>query len=193
MSTATTFAGGEVSALLEEMRAMAEEAREVFGGLAAGQLNWKPAPESWSVGQCFEHVVRTNAAFVPTLERIARGEQRMTAWERLSPLSGLFGRMVLKALAPDSGRKFKAPAAIRPSSSDIDPGVISIFAGQQAQLGELVPRAAAAADLKRTVVTSPIAKLVTYSLGDALRILVVHERRHFEQARRVTEAEGFPR
>jgi hypothetical protein len=42
------------------------------------------------------------------------------------------------------------------------------------------------------VVTSPLAKLVTYTLGDALRILVTHERRHFEQARRVTQAQGFP-
>ncbi|HZI17531.1 MAG TPA: DinB family protein [Pyrinomonadaceae bacterium] len=185
--------GGEVAALLEEMRAVAEEARAAFGGLNARQLNWKPSPERWGVGQCFDHVIRANRAFVPVLERVARGEHRMSAWERRSPLSGLFGRLILKSLAPDSGRKFKAPQGVRPASSDVDARVISTFAAQQAELVGLVARAAAAADPRKTIVTSPIARLVTYSLGDALRILVTHERRHSEQARRVTEAEGFPR
>jgi hypothetical protein len=42
------------------------------------------------------------------------------------------------------------------------------------------------------IVASPIAGFVTYNMLDACRIVVAHERRHFEQARRVTEAEGFP-
>jgi hypothetical protein len=34
--------------------------------------------------------------------------------------------------------------------------------------------------------------LVTYSLFDTYRIFVAHARSHFEQARRVTKAAGFP-
>jgi hypothetical protein len=47
--------------------------------------------------------------------------------------------------------------------------------------------------LRRTVVTSPVTAVATYSLLDAYRIIVGHERKHFEQARRVAESEGFPR
>jgi len=186
-------AGGEIPALLAELKRIADDARSTFGGLSPQQLNWKPAPEEWGVGQCFEHLVKTNRGFAPALERVARGEHRMTAWQRVSPLSGLFGRMFLKVLAPGSARKFKAPRSIHPSSSEVDAGVISAFAEQQAELAGLVARVGAVADLKGTVVASPFAGFVTYTLGDALRIMVMHERRHFEQARRVTEAEGFPR
>ena len=42
-------------------------------------------------------------------------------------------------------------------------------------------------------VTSPVSPVATYSLLDAYRIVVAHERKHFEQARRVTQAEGFPK
>jgi hypothetical protein len=174
------------------LKAIAEEARAAFGALSERQLNWKPSPEQWSVGQCFDHLVRTNQGFASTLEEVARGERRGTAWERLSPLSGFFGRLVLKAVAPDSGRKFKAPRGIRPSSSDVDAGVVSRFAEYQGELIELMRRAAAASDLKKTVITSPVAKFITYDLDHAFRIVVMHERRHVEQARRVTEAEGFP-
>jgi hypothetical protein len=33
---------------------------------------------------------------------------------------------------------------------------------------------------------------LTYSVLDGCRLIVTHERRHFEQARRVTQASGFP-
>jgi hypothetical protein len=37
----------------------------------------------------------------------------------------------------------------------------------------------------QTIITSPLAGFVTYSLDDCLTILVVHERQHILQAKRV--------
>ena len=54
------------------------------------------------------------------------------------------------------------------------------------------PRATAGANLRGLKVTSPVSGVATYSLLDAYRIVVAHERKHFEQARRVTQKEGFP-
>ncbi|HEU4595873.1 MAG TPA: DinB family protein [Pyrinomonadaceae bacterium] len=188
----TDAKNGELGVQLAALRAISEEARRTFGSLSAAQLNWQPGADEWSVGQCFEHLIKTNRSFFPTLEQIARGERRGRTWERVSPFSGFFGRMVLKSLAPESPRKFKAPRGLRPSSSAVDAAVVEQFAGQQGELAELM-KATANLDLQRTVVTSPISGFVTYSLLDAFRIVVMHERRHFAQALRVTEAEGFPR
>ncbi len=184
-------AGGELGALLEELGAVTRDARRVFGGLSAAQLNWKPSPERWSVGQCFDHLIATNRTFFKDMERVASGEHRPSLWGRVSPLSGFFARMILKALDPEKGRKTKAPRVFRPSSSDIAPDVIEQFERHQRELAERM-RATAGVDLARTIVTSPVAAVATYSLLDAYRIVVAHERKHFEQARRVTEAEGFP-
>jgi hypothetical protein len=183
---------GELSELVGQLEAITADAREVFGGLDERQVNWKPSAESWSVGQCFDHLVKTNASFFAALERIARGERKESLLERWSPLSGFFGRLLLRSLEPGSGRKFKAPTKLRPESSDVDAGIVNAFAEQQARLTELM-RATARLDLRKTVVTSPVASFVTYNLLDAYRIVVTHERRHFEQARRVTEADGFPK
>ena len=188
----TVSADGGLGGQLEALRAIADDARKTFGGLSERQLNWKPGAEEWSIGQCFEHLIKTNRSFFPTLEQLARGERKGRTWERLSPFSGFFGKMVLKSLAPESSRKFKAPRGLLPSASDVDAAVIEQFAAHQGELAELM-KATANLDLKRTVVTSPISGFVTYSLMDAFRIVVMHERRHFEQARRVTESEAFPR
>jgi len=37
-----------------------------------------------------------------------------------------------------------------------------------------------------------VSRLITYSLMDAFRIVVVHEQNHFVQASRVLEMPGFP-
>ena len=191
VSTANDVKKGELNVLVEELGAIAAEAREVFGGLSARQLNWKPSAEQWSVGQCFDHLIKTNRCFFPDMERIAAGEHRPSLWGRVSPLSGFFGRMILRALDPEKGRRTKAPHVFEPASSDVGPDIIRQFAAYQEELASRM-RATAGRDLTRVIVTSPVSPVATYSLLDAYRIVVAHERKHFEQARRVTRTEGFP-
>ncbi len=189
MSTTTTVAGGGTGAVVEEISAIASQARETFGRLSAGQLNWKPSAEQWSVGQCLEHLIKTNEGFFEALEAIAKGERQPRLWERVSPLSGFFGRALLRGLS--SKMKFNAPRGLRPTASGVGSDIVARFVEHQGELARRL-RAAEGVDARRTVVTSPISALVTYRFGDACRIVVAHERRHFEQARRVTQAEGFP-
>lgn len=47
-------------------------------------------------------------------------------------------------------------------------------------------------DLEKTIITSPVAAFVTYSVLDGYRIIVRHGQRHLAQAKRVMEVEGFP-
>jgi hypothetical protein len=188
MSTNPT--NGELNGLVEELKAVTNDAEETFGTLSATQLNWKPAPDVWSVAQVFEHLIKTNRGFYSALELTASGERRGNLWERVSPLSGFFGRLVLRTMA--SQRKFPAPRALKPSTSDVDADIIARFAVHQDELaGKII--ATEGVDLRKTVVTSPVSAFVTYSMLDACRIVVAHERRHFAQARRVMEREGFPR
>lgn len=178
--------------LLAELERVTEEARARFGGLSAAQLNWKPGAEQWSVGQCFDHLIKTNGCYFADLERVADGKYQSSWWGRVSPLSGLFGRLVLRALDPAKGMKAKAPQVFLPAESDVPADVVERFAAHQGELTARM-RATAGRDLGRIIVTSPVTPLATYSLLDAYRIVVAHERKHFGQARRVTEAEGFPR
>ena len=188
MSTTTVAVGGP-DAVVEELSGIASEARQAFGRLSPEQLNWKPSAEQWSVGQCLEHLIKTNEGFFTTLEAIAKGERRPRLWERVSPLSGFFGWALLRGLS--SEMKFNAPQAIRPEASGVGSDIVARFAEHQGELARRL-RAAEAFDTRRTVVTSPISGFVTYRFGDACRIVVAHERRHLEQARRVTQSEGFP-
>jgi hypothetical protein len=185
--------GGEIEALVAELQTFAEDAMKEFGNLKPAQLNWKPSAERWSVGQCFDHLIVTNDCFIPVMVKVAAGTYRSSLWARVSPLSGFFGRFILKALDPEKGRKTKAPRVFEPARSDVGPDVIHKFIMRQSEVATYMRATeAAGADLRRTMVTSPVSPVATYSLLDAYRIVVAHERKHFGQARRVTRSEGFP-
>jgi hypothetical protein len=42
------------------------------------------------------------------------------------------------------------------------------------------------------IMTSPFVRVITYSVLDGWRLVLAHDRRHIEQARRVTQSRGFP-
>ena len=169
---------------------VAGEAKSTFGKLTPAQLNWKPSAERWSVAQCFDHLLTTNKGYFPPIEGVLAGI-KPTFWQRMPIIPGLAAKLLIKSLDPKSTRKIKAPGKFQPAQSDISASVIDDFVEQQGKIVEKM-KATKHLDLEKIIITSPVAAAVTYSLMDAYRIIVVHERRHFEQARRVTEEAAFP-
>ena len=181
----------DLSAVLAEGRLVADETKRVFGRLSAEQINWKPNGEEWSIGQCFDHLIISNRLVLTIIEQIQQGRRRRRTWERVPLLPRLFGRLLIRTLRADSGRKANAPRALRPSSSHISAGIIASFIEQQERLLHLIEETRGLA-LERITITSPVVRLITYSLMDAYRLIVVHEQNHFVQASRLLEAPGFP-
>ena len=180
----------ELNNLVSELQRISADAQKTFGNLSAGQINWRPSAEGWSVGQCFEHLIKTNEMFFGELDKIAAGERQSSLLEKFSPLSGFFGKMLISSLKKDE-RKFKTSPAVAPPS-DIDPNIIEIFAAHQAELIGKIKKTETA-NWHKTKVTSPFLKIATYKLSDGFQIIVEHERRHFRQAERVIKTAGFPK
>jgi hypothetical protein len=177
--------------LVSQANAIADDARSVFGSLTEEQLNWKPGAERWSVAQCFAHLITSNSGYLPIIESVVKGRKQSSIWQKLPVLPGVWGKLLIKSLDPSTTRKMKAPKKFEPAQSDISATIIEDFVAQQTKVIEGM-KATANLDPERTIITSPALSIVTYSLMDAYRIIVVHERRHFQQARRVTEESGFP-
>ena len=182
----------ELSNLIDEAKQIAEDAQKTFGNLSVEQLNWKPNDESWSVAQCLEHLIVINSSYFPLIEKISRGEYKHSLKERLPLLPKFFGKLVLNAVKPETERKLKASPKYQPSSSAIEGDIIEKFTKHQQEVIEHI-KMTGHLDLKKIIITSPVASFVTYSLLDGYKIVVAHEQRHFAQAERVTQVEGFPK
>ena len=181
----------ECEKLISDLKEIASEAQKIFGNLTSDQINWKPSAESWSIGQCFEHLIVTNETEFPEIERVIKGEHRNPFWGKVPFLTDFWGRFVLKAVAPENTKKTKNPKVFSPSASAVDASIISRFAEHQDKIAGFIT-ATKDLDLTKIIITSPVAPIVTYRLSDAYKIVVSHEWRHFRQAERVMQAPGFP-
>lgn len=177
--------------LIGQASAIANETNSTFGHLSSSQLNWKPGADRWSIAQCFDHLVTTNQGYFPIFDQILQGQRKTSLLERVPVLPSMWGRLAVKSLDPNTKRKLKAPRNIQPSNSDIDGQILKDFIGQQNHIVEYMT-GMKELNLDRIVVTSPILAIMTYSLMDAFRIIVVHERRHFQQAKNVASDNRFP-
>ena len=182
----------ELPNLIGEAHAIAEDAQKIFGHLSEEQLNWKPNADQWSVAQCFEHLIVINTGYFPRLEKIAKGEYQASLKERVPLVPRFFGSMILKAVQPQTKRKLKADPRFEPASSAIRGDIIARFKAHQEEVIDYI-KITKRLNLRKVIITSPVASFATYSLLDAYKILVAHERRHMAQARRVMETNGFPK
>ncbi len=164
--------------------------KEAFGGLSSDQLNWKPSAESWSVGQCIDHLIRSNVGVFPALDGVIAGK-KPTFWESYSPFTGWVGGFMIRSLSSDA-RKFKAPTKTIVPPSDIAADIVDQFAANQAIVVEKI-NGLCDIDADKTVLTSPFMRLMTYKVSDGFHILIEHEKRHIRQAKRVMEMDGFPK
>lgn len=177
--------------LLHEVNLITRKVQAEFGRLSVEQLNWKPSSEQWSVAQCLDHLIKTNQQYFPMLEGVANGTRKQSFWEKLPGLPGFFGKMMLKGLDPSNQKKLKTPAVFNPAASQLPASIVADFVQHQQQLARLI-RATDRVDHQKTIVSSPVSGLITFSLKDCISIIVVHEERHFMQAKRLLRASGFP-
>lgn len=169
-----------------------DAARQLVSGLSEDQLNWKPAPDKWSIAQCLDHLAVTSSKFGPYFtSALARARQK---WPVTSPPSyrpTFVGGWLIKQVTPETGRNLPAPKVFRPSESSNIHAALESFLEQQERFIKFV-RETDGVDYNKTRLRSPVTPLMRYSLADAFVVTVVHGQRHLAQARRVRETSGFP-
>lgn len=180
---------------LESLRGTAEEVvagtERLATGLSDSQLVWKPAPERWSIAECFAHLVATGDVYYPRARR-AIEETRARGLKRTREFRpSWFGRKFIEAAGPQGKRRLRAFKVFRPAPAP-PPGTWRTFVEQQRTLFDLL-RDADGLDLTAVKVPSPVSRFLALRLGECLTMLVRHEQRHLLQAERVRQEPAFPR
>jgi hypothetical protein len=97
-------------------------------------------------------------------------------------------------MEPPPRRRFKAPKIWRPAEpgASLDPAaeIPRLHALHDALEAQL--RAADGLDLRRIRLASPVSPLIRMNVGDALNLVLTHERRHLYQLRTITEEREYP-
>ena len=178
------------AATYRQAQAMADE---IAASLSDAQFNWKPSPKAWSVGECIEHLSIIGRAYVPVLKEAVSG---MTSRAEPPFRYGFVGRLFIKYSSPDSATRLNTAPAMNPnqggphSKLDRDASLAEFKSLNEGYLA--VCREADGLDLTAARIASPFVPLLRLQVGAMLEGLSVHEIRHLNQARRVTEHPDFP-
>jgi len=166
---------------IDELHASDRQATAVALGLDAEQLNQPPAPGSWSVGQCLEHLYIANEVYLPPMTQALQG-QSPSAVEHITP--GWFGRYFIRTYIDPTTQKAraKAPGKIRPAQR-VDADILARFLRSNDAARDLVRRASAF-DVNRIRFKNPFVGGIRFTVGTGIEIIWRHQRRHLLQAER---------
>lgn len=182
----------DVPKFIEDLERISADVKSVFGTMSGEQLNWKPSAKSWSVGQCFEHLIITNDLYFPNIEKVARGKHRNNFFSKIPFSTAIIAALMKNTLKPEQSRKMKTFKIFEPAASNISPTILEEFAANQRKLIALI-ESVKDLDIDQIKISEPLSALLNLRLSDAFEILVMHEKRHFLQAERVIQTAGFPK
>lgn len=182
--------------VLDELDRLERELGSLVETIDDSRFNWQPeGGRVWSIGQCVDHLIRTNVAYVEALagavERAGRRGGVAGGGASLDP--GPFGGWFVRSMDEKAKRRFRAPARIVPASDCPRASTLADFARAQADVRELV-RATAGLDVNRIRFPNPfLSQLPLLNVAAGILVIPAHERRHLRQARKVAQRPDFPR
>jgi len=167
-----------LQAATQQLRATAQAE---FEPLDLTLLNQQPAPGSWSILECLEHLNRYSRYYNPQLAKALAKPGAATD----QPVGySWLGRKSVDMMRPDNRKKHSTLKHMNPGGGRLGREVLSEFLAHQTELLDLLAHAHAA-DLNRKTVPVEFFRLLKLRLGEALEFVVVHQQRHLQQALRV--------
>ncbi|PCJ64014.1 MAG: hypothetical protein COA73_04460 [Candidatus Hydrogenedentota bacterium] len=166
-----------------------QEILSLTNELSEEQFNWRPEDGAWSVAECIDHLLSVGEAMTPLMNSsIADAREKGITGD--GPFSyGFLGNKFIQAAGeqknPGKG-KVKSPKLYVPESDHEKDSLVARFTQLQDDL-IACNRDARGINLKRVKITSPAIRIFRISLGQWLIMLPNHQKRHFQQARRVLE------
>jgi hypothetical protein len=171
--------------LIDELEASDRRAIAIAGSLTAEELNWRLRPESWSAGQCLDHLRAASDAYLPPIEGALAGR-------KTSPVEeieiGWFGRWFIRSyIAPsEQTKRGVSPRKIVPAS-ELDAGILDRFLQSNERIREAIRRASPY-DVNHIRFRNPFVPVIRFTVGTGFEILSRHEDRHLLQAEHILAA-----
>lgn len=154
--------------------------------LSDQQLNFKADTGSWSIGQCLEHIVKTESMLLGTAQDLMKQPANP---EKRGALQGKDSDAI--AMIQDRTHKFKAPAPLQPDEKNyLLTEVLNAFKKQRAVTLDFI-RNTPLEDLRNHLTITPAKE---YADGYRMLLYIVgHCLRHTEQIEEVKAASSFPK
>jgi len=176
-----TSLNNKTESLVAEINQITEKFIREFAGCSPEEMLYKPSKETWSIAENIQHLIELNTSYYPIFSQLLAGSYR-PAWSgSFSLIYKFLGNIILKSVNEDRKKKIKTFPLWLPDKKPLTDDILDRFQTHQGELIEWIRKLAPFLG-KRTVINSPANRIISYTLDDALEILIMHEKRHLNQA-----------
>ncbi|CAM3825035.1 DinB family protein [Pontibacter korlensis] len=171
--------------LSQTVRNLSDIVAHSFSSLSLVDLNYKPAPDKWSMLECLEHLNRYSRYYNPVLTKAVAQSSSDEIYVTGINYSWI-GKKSLEMVRPQNMKKHKTVKHMNPNNSQLTRATVEEFLLHQQELLQLLYDARKV-NLNRKAVPVEFFKLLKMRLGESLEFMVVHQERHIQQALRVKQ------
>jgi hypothetical protein len=171
--------------LYEFLRTSEEGFLALIEGVDEKAWAWKPAPERWSVGECAEHIVRTERALFETAKRALAAPENPEWAEKTKDKAGFIERVM-----PDRTGRAQAPQEVRPTEGLSRAQVMDQFRATREELAKLLEEPTL--PLKSHTEEHPFPVFGTLNAHQWVLYVPLHTIRHSKQIEEVKATAGYP-
>lgn len=171
------------SILLFELRketAWAKLQLEDFKTYSIEDLNYKPSVSEWSILECIEHLCLYGKFYLPEIEKRLTNAKTE---KQLMFKSSFIGDYFVNMIKASNTKKIKATKQMDSTGSDLNISTINQFIKQLEWFDSLLIKAENV-NLAKVKTSISLTKLIKLRIGDTLRFLAYHNKRHILQAKR---------
>jgi hypothetical protein len=174
--------------LLTELKGQTEKIIQAveskFSALPDTSLNHKPAADSWSILECFEHLNLYSQYYLIALE-IAIGKAIPAQPQELKYT--WIGKKSVAMMHPSNTKKQKTFKKMIPAKSKLTRDVLATFLNDQQRILRMIEKASLL-NVSKAVVPVEFFKLLKMNIAETLEFVIVHEQRHIIQAENVLKS-----
>lgn len=171
-----------IKELTELTQAHLKRAKE-YQAMPAATLNWKANSKKWSVLECLEHLNLYGDFYLPEMQKRIKTGKKVNATTMFS--SGWLGNYFANSMLPkEKLNTMNSPGNMNPVGSTLNETHLERFIEQQKRLLSILEQAKII-DLTKTKTSISLASWIKLRLGDTLRVVIYHNKRHIVQADKV--------
>lgn len=166
---------------IAQLDELTKDYETTFGQMSLEELNDKMNSKTWSVNQIIEHVTLLNKSYFSIFEEVQNGKYTTPIIGNLRFFASYLGRKILESVNTKNSKKVKTTRIWEPKIEPSTQNNIEAFVSSQEELKTYITNMEKW--IKRDIIiNSPANRNIVYPLSKALEIIIMHERRHFNQA-----------
>lgn len=180
----SSLSKGERKYAVGLMKETYKDALKAVKDLSEEQLNFKAAPERWSVKECFYHIAATEKALWMALEGSMKSPANPEKRSEIKVTDEEFVAMI-----KDRSRKAQAPEQIQPRNTGYKSLEEAMADFRMNRTGHIKYMKTSTEDMRNHVMQMPFGWVDCYQV---YLMIGAHSNRHTQQMNEVKASTGFP-